>query len=103
MSNAIWQMSRRQALYEDGNCPTSRVKIYVKTWRNRCYSNDIPDEIPKELMESGRAPSYRALAECILKCDLHFHGLGFSGKYTPIAEQLKNELEKNLSPQKKLI
>ena len=71
----------------------------MQTWRNRCYLNDIPDEIPKPLAESGRAPSYRAVAECILKCDLNFHALGFSGKFTPIADQLKRDLDSNTSPQ----
>ena len=71
----------------------------METWRKRCYSNDIPDEVPKLLADSGRAPSYRALAECILKCDLNFHSVGFSCKFTPIAEQLKREVDNSNSPQ----
>ncbi len=51
---------------------------YVSTWRKRCYSNDIPDEVPRKVMQSGRAPSYKAIALAILKNDLHFYSLGFS-------------------------
>jgi predicted phosphoadenosine phosphosulfate sulfurtransferase len=46
---------------------------------SRCYS-DLPDEIPKALSESGRAPSYKSIAICILKNDMLLHGLGFSPK-----------------------
>jgi predicted phosphoadenosine phosphosulfate sulfurtransferase len=53
---------------------------YIKTWKERCYYNDIPDEIPKKLAASGRAPSYKSIAICILRNDLLLSGLGFQPK-----------------------
>lgn len=50
----------------------------MKAWRRRCYSTDIPDEVPKKVMQSGRAPSYKAIALAILRNDLHMYSLGFS-------------------------
>lgn len=44
----------------------------------RCYSTDIPDEVPKKVMQSGRAPSYKAIALAILRNDLQLYALGFS-------------------------
>jgi len=52
----------------------------VETWKNRCYYDDIPDEIPKKLAASNRAPSYKAIAICILRSDLLLNGLGFQPK-----------------------
>lgn len=46
-------------------------------WEDRCYGDGIPDEVPDGIMRSMRAPSYKAIAECILKNDLHLYGLGF--------------------------
>ena len=57
---------------------------YVNAWRARCYSDDIPDEAPKKVMQSGRAPSYKAIAIALLKNDLHLYSLGFS---TPAYER----------------
>lgn len=45
------------------------INEYVKTWRSRGYSNDIPDEVPDDLMELCLAPSYKAIAFAILKND----------------------------------
>jgi predicted phosphoadenosine phosphosulfate sulfurtransferase len=46
-------------------------------WMNRCYSDGIPDDVPAALVWSGRVPSWRAVALCILRNDLRFRGLGF--------------------------
>lgn len=50
----------------------------MKTWEERCYRDGIPDEVPQSVMESMRAPSYKAIAMCILNNDLHLYGLGFA-------------------------
>lgn len=50
----------------------------MREWRKRCYSTDIPDEVPKKVMQSGRAPSYKAIALAILRNDLQMYVLGFS-------------------------
>lgn len=42
------------------------------------YAEDIPDEVPDELMHELLAPSYKAIALAILKNDLHFTSLGFT-------------------------
>lgn len=55
-----------------------RVAQYVENWKNKGYENDIPDDVPREI--DGLAPSYRAIAECILKNDISLHGLGFERK-----------------------
>ena len=51
---------------------------YEKLWRNRCYSAGIPDEVPKKVAASGRAPSWKAVALAILQNDLHLYKLGFA-------------------------
>ena len=55
------------------------MRQYVSAWRKRCYSNDIPDEVPRKVEASGRAPSYRAIAIAILRNDLTLKALGFGG------------------------
>ena len=57
----------------------SRINEYVETWKKRGYPDDIPDEVPNELMRQGLAPSYKAIAIAILKNDLKLESLGFSG------------------------
>lgn len=47
-------------------------------WQNRCYSNGIPDEVPELLSRTGRAPSWKKIAMCILNNDLKLRGLGFT-------------------------
>ena len=54
----------------------SKIKDYVQTWEQRCYSNGLPDEVPLEI--SDKAPSWKAIAICLLKNDLHLHGIGFN-------------------------
>lgn len=44
-------------------------------------------------MKSGRAPSYRAIAEAILKNDVSLKNLGFEGKYTQWSRILKIKYE----------
>ena len=66
----------------------------MKTWKGRCYSEDIPDEVPQSVMESMRAPSYKAIAMCILNNDLPLYGLGFAphvSHWYRTVKQLKNK------------
>lgn len=46
-------------------------------WERRCYQDGIPDELPHKLMQSLRAPSYKAIAMSILKNDLSLYSIGF--------------------------
>lgn len=61
---------------------------YEKTWRDRCYDAGLPDEVPAKLSASGRAPSWKAIAMCILKNDLQLRGLGFGRTDSILVEQL---------------
>ena len=57
---------------------TGRVKAYLQMWKDRCYSDGIPDELPELLVKTNRAPSWKKIAICILKNDLKLRGLGFT-------------------------
>jgi predicted phosphoadenosine phosphosulfate sulfurtransferase len=57
-----------------------KVNRYVSEWVQKGYDGDIPDEVPDDLMKLGLAPSYKAIAICLLQNDLNLYGLGFSKK-----------------------
>lgn len=53
-------------------------------WQNRCYSDGIPDEVPELLSKTGRAPSWKKIAICLLNNDMKLRGLGFTeASYDP--------------------
>lgn len=53
-------------------------------------------------MESGRVPSYKAIAECILKNDLHLYGIGFMPHVSHWYRVVKKEKEDAESNQNNL-
>lgn len=55
-----------------------KITKYISDWKNKGYCTDIPDEVPDILMDLKLAPSYKAIALCLLKNDMHLEGLGFS-------------------------
>lgn len=61
----------------------------MQTWEERCYSDGIPDEVPAKIAASNRAPSYKAIAMCLLRNDFALKGMGFEGAYTDYYRQLK--------------
>lgn len=67
----------------------NRIVEYETHWKSRGYEDGIPDEVPCELMNLGLAPSYKAIAVCILKNDIELYGLGFSRKKTGWYSRLK--------------
>jgi predicted phosphoadenosine phosphosulfate sulfurtransferase len=69
---------------------TDRFDEYVKQWRGRGYEDDIPDEVPHELMTAGVAPSYKAIALAILKNDWHGTTLGFEPPRSAWYDALKS-------------
>lgn len=71
----IWQQKEQ---LNGGGTTRERIARYVSLWEARCYSEGIPDEIPALLEKTGRAPSYKSIAICILKNDLKLNGLGFN-------------------------
>jgi predicted phosphoadenosine phosphosulfate sulfurtransferase len=67
-----------------------RIREYIKEWETKCYINGIPDETPLEI--SDKVPSYKRIAICLLKNDLHLTGLGFEGfnsKYYSILKRIE--------------
>ena len=66
-----------------------KIAKYIKTWKTRGYSDDIPDEVPTVLMQQNLAPSYRAIAQAILRNDHPMQSLGFSPDASPWYTELK--------------
>lgn len=56
------------------------MQEYLHKWSLQGYPVDIPDEVPDSLLRLGLAPSYKAIAMCILRNDIQLLGLGFSGQ-----------------------
>ena len=67
----------------------AKVKSYIKTWKGRGYSEDIPDKVPERLMQLGIAPSYKAICFAILKNDHSMQSLGFTPKKSKWYSELK--------------
>ena len=103
MSKNIWQIRKQAEQYGTGESVTARIAGYVRTWEARAYSEGIPDSVPDGLLNSGRVPSWKAVAMCILRNDLQLRGLGFHGKITPWAKALADEAERNESDQLRLL
>ena len=102
MSSGYWQIERQRQQFSSGKTPTEKVKGYVQVWKDRCYENDIPDEVPLSLMKTGRVPSYKAIAIAILKNDLTFSSLGFTQPKSKLADQLYRENKKRKETQLEL-
>ena len=95
MSNNIWQIRKQAEQYEHGKTCISRAKSYVKVWEERCYKNGIPDEVPDGIMQSMRAPSYKAIAMAILNNDLYLSSLGFQPHVSHWYRAIKTNEKKN--------
>ena len=52
------------------------VDEYVKTWESRCYSDGIPDEVPKLIDSEGLAPSWKRIAIALIQNDMRMEALG---------------------------
>ena len=103
MSSVHWRMQKQIEPFRNGSTRTERIKEYLAVWRSRCYSKDIPDSVPGKVMKSMRAPSYQAVAMCLLRNDHKFHGLGFSPKVSDWYGILKAEqIDKEPSAQEAL-
>ena len=55
-----------------------RFKTFIRGWRGRGYTADIPDEAPRVLENAHWAPSYRRLCKVLLRNDYWCKGLGFT-------------------------
>ena len=78
MSSNYWQIKKQAEQLPLGVGPTSRIEEYVKTWQQRCYRDSIPDDLPDGLLFTGRAPSWKAIAICLLHNDFRLHKLGYT-------------------------
>lgn len=99
MSSGYWQIKRQTEQYPSGLPITQKVKEYVQRWESRCYPGGICDEVPAKVAKSGRAPSYKAIAMCILKNDLHLRGIGFDVEENDLCKDLRNEHNRKKSKQ----
>lgn len=55
-----------------------KINQYINKWKGQGYESGIPDKVPDILADLNLAPSYRAIALCILRNDHTLKGLGFS-------------------------
>lgn len=46
---------------------------YEKMWRDRCYKEGLPDDVPRDVFDL--APSYKKIAIAILKNDVQVLGV----------------------------
>lgn len=58
-------------------------------WENRCYYLGIPDEIPTNLANTNRVPSYKKIALAILKNDNSLKYIGMIPKTSKYYHMLK--------------
>lgn len=73
---------------------SARVQQYIKEWTLKDYSSGIPDEVPAVLQRQLLAPSWKAIADALLRNDLQLLSLGFTGVESPWYGELKRvELE----------
>lgn len=67
----------------------SKVRKYIRIWKERGYGEGLPDEVPEKLMQLGIAPSYKAICFAILKNDHSMQSLGFTPKKSEWYSKLK--------------
>lgn len=56
----------------------NKILLFVRWWRERGYSPDIPDEAPLNLETKRDVPSWRRICKSLLRNDYWCKGLGFS-------------------------
>lgn len=55
-----------------------KIKQYIEKWQKQGYPGELPDSAPRVLEKNNLAPSWRAIAYCLLQNDLGLSQLGFS-------------------------
>lgn len=93
MSKNYWQIKKQSEQLRHGKSVTSRVEAYVQSWEGKCYFEGIPDSVSDKLLFSGRAPSYKAIALCILSNDMYLRRLGLSWEKTAKYREIMQSLE----------
>lgn len=56
----------------------NKILLFVRWWKERGYSPDIPDEAPLNLETKRDVPSWRRICKSLLRNDYWCKGLGFS-------------------------
>ncbi len=69
---------------------------------SRCYKDGIPDEVPAKLAAAGRAPSWKSIAMCLLKNDMHLRGIGFGRTDSSLVDDLYRKKREEENPQIRL-
>jgi len=80
-----------------------KVKKYVETWEQRCYTNGIPDVAPDCIRD--KVPDYRKIAIALLNNDMQLKSLGYSGfnsEYYSILKRIEIEARQYEGKQIKL-
>src|SRR5699024_2999726 len=98
----IWQIRKQNEKLQHGKSATSRIKAYTDSWQARCYSDGIPDEVPSKLLFSGRAPSWKAIAICLLNNDHQMQKLGMARNASKLGEEIERELKRKDTGQERL-
>ena len=74
-----------------------RFRSFISGWKQRGYTEGIPDEAPDVLESAHWAPSYRRLVKVLLRNDYWCKGLGLTQPKSKAWDQFKaisNELRK---------
>jgi predicted phosphoadenosine phosphosulfate sulfurtransferase len=81
----------------------NKILLFVRWWKDRGYSPDIPDEAPLELETKRDVPSWRRICKSLLRNDYWCKGLGFSQhkskayeKYMTLMRKRKDEWQQSL-------
>jgi predicted phosphoadenosine phosphosulfate sulfurtransferase len=81
-----------------------RFRVFIKGWKSRGYTKDIPDEAPYVLENKHWAPSYRRICKVLLRNDYWCKGLGLTqpkseayGRYLDIKKERENGKNEVLS------
>lgn len=78
-----------------------KIGNYIRTWKRRCYHDDISDEGPEDIFD--KVPSYKRIAIAILKNDYSLKTLGITPKRSMVYNELKRlEFEKRKQPKAQL-
>lgn len=67
----------------------NKIELYIKSWKDKCYTRGIPDELPLEIEQKTNQPSYRKIALAILNNDHSLKSLGFTPKQSQYYYDLK--------------
>ena len=56
----------------------SKIAVYINWYRNRGYTDGIPDEVDRQVEKEDDVPSWKRICRTLLRNDYWCKGLGFS-------------------------